>query len=343
MASDYASYNQDDFLEDKFFIQWVKYRTPEAELFWNNWINSQPANIKALRAAEEQLRIILSARRIEPAPSDAAQVWNKIITAIDAAPAKVVPMFNRRKWLIAASVAAIFLFAGTFWLLSRNPVNTVVAGYGQLITVALPDASVVKLNANSQIVYLSKWSNGKPREVYLKGEAFFTVEHINRNPNVIAGNERFIVHTDMVRIEVLGTAFNVKERRGKTEVSLEKGSIKIQPKSDSLQQLTLQPGELAEYDSLIGTLKKASGAPAFYKDWTEKKMITSNTTLSEIIQELEDIYGYEIILEDPALANRRIDGIIPLKNESNVLFVLSNILNVDIEKKNNQMIFKTRK
>ncbi|QEH43855.1 FecR family protein [Chitinophaga sp. XS-30] len=345
MASDYTSYDQQDFLEDKFFIQWVKYGTPETEAFWNSWIAAQPHNLAALRGAEEQLKHMLSVRRIDPEPSDEEEVWNKIITAIDESPAKVVRMTGRRKWLIAASIAAVILFTGAFWLLNRNTANTVVAGYGQLVTVSLPDASIVKLNANSQVIYLRKWDNGQPREVYLKGEAFFSVRHINSSKfkKAIAANERFIVHTNRLRIEVLGTEFNVKERRGKTTVSLEKGSIKVQLKADSLQQLFLQPGDLAEYDEQTGTFSKTTAPPAFHKDWTERKMLTSNTTVAEIVTELEDIYGYTIILEDPELANRKIDGTIPLKNESNVLFILSNILNVDIEKKNNQMIFKTRK
>lgn len=345
MTPDYGSYTQDDFLEDQFFIQWVKYKSPAAELFWNNWASSNPGNINAFRAAEEQLKIILSARRLRPEATDEEEVWQHIIAAIDAEQTKTVPFaVSRRNWLVAASVAAIILLsAGTFWLLHRNTTRTVAAGYGQLITVRLPDASIVKLNANSEIEYQRSWNNSKPREIYLKGEAFFIVEHLNKNISAVKNNERFIVHTDHLKIEVLGTAFNVKERRGKTAVSLETGSLKVQLQSDSLQQLLLAPGELAEYDDATKEFKKINDEPAVHKDWTEKKMLASNTTVADIVQELEDIYGYQIILEDPELSNRRIDGIIPLKSESNVLFILSNILNVDIEKKNNQMIFRTRK
>ena len=58
--------------------------------------------------------------------------------------------------------------------------------------------------------------------------------------------------------------------------------------------------------------------------------------MADILADLEDMYGYEVSLKDSVLANRRIDGIIPLTNEKNVLFILSNMLDVDIIKKNNK-------
>ncbi len=72
-------------------------------------------------------------------------------------------------------------------------------------------------------------------------------------------------------------------------------------------------------------------------------MLTNNTTVDEIIQAIEDQYGYKVILEDAELASRRIDGIIPFKSESNVLFVLSNMLEIEIVKKDSTLMFKSRK
>ncbi len=72
-------------------------------------------------------------------------------------------------------------------------------------------------------------------------------------------------------------------------------------------------------------------------------MLANNTTVREIIEAIEDQYGYKVVLEDAELANRRIDGTIPFKSESNVLFVLSNILDIDIKKKDSTLIFRSEK
>ncbi len=141
----------------------------------------------------------------------------------------------------------------------------------------------------------------------------------------------------------MGTVFNVKDRRGKVEVSLESGSVKVLVKAEKNKQWLLKPGEVAVYSNATAVLQKLSQDPVIHKAWTERKMLTNNTTILEIIQAIEDQYGYKVILEDPELANRRIDGTIPFKSESNVLFVLSNILDIDIEKKDSTLIFKSKK
>jgi transmembrane sensor len=341
MQARYDSFSTDDFIEDRFFISWIKTGSPETEAFWKTWIASQPSNINAFREAEQQMRIIFSAKRIINDPKDAEEVWFHIGQTIGSEKGKIVSIFPHMKiWMIAASVIAVVLVAGII-LLSGNQDQDIQeqTSYGQLKTISLPDSSVIRLNANSSIEYLNT-GDGAPREVYLKGEAFFEVVRMSQKINT---DPRFIVHTDLLKVEVLGTAFNVKERRGVTEVSLERGSLRVTVKSDSIQQLLLSPGELAEYNSAKNELKKIKADPAYHKDWTEEKMLANNTTVATIIQEIEDVYGYKVILDDTSMRSRRIDGTIPMKNEENVLFVLSNMLNVDIEKKPGQLHFKKRK
>lgn len=81
--------------------------------------------------------------------------------------------------------------------------------YGEQRVVELPDHSVVSLNANSTLRFRNDWSQANTlREVWLDGEAFFSVQ----KQEGAAGPAKFIVHTNDLDVEVLGTRFNVSNR-----------------------------------------------------------------------------------------------------------------------------------
>ena len=120
----YESYSAEQFLNDAFFIEWVKYQTPESESFWNAWIQSRPANLNVMREAEGQLRAFLSVQRIEVENGEAEQVWSRIQRTLEAPPvpgehrvAKVRPLY--RSWWAAAAVL-LFLAVGVWFLMSRQ-------------------------------------------------------------------------------------------------------------------------------------------------------------------------------------------------------------------------------
>ena len=68
-------------------------------------------------------------------------------------------------------------------------------------TVELNDGTRVRLNADSELRFPVKFASNE-RKVFLKGEAYFEVEHDTLRPF------RVDVHDDAM-IEVLGTEFNI--------------------------------------------------------------------------------------------------------------------------------------
>ena len=224
MAKNYESFSAEQFLDDPLFIEWIKHQTPNASAFWNEWIGKGPANIAALKEAELQLRAILSAKRIEPEKKDALEVWERIGQRIPEA--RIVPLKSRRRvWLAAASIAALLLIGAALWFTNRNTESSLVfaTNYGEMKTLTLPDDSKVILNGNSSIRFKSNWDKNEPREIWLEGEAYFNVTHVNKDTSQIQPFERFLVYTNDLTVEVLGTSFNIRKRRGKTEVVLEVG------------------------------------------------------------------------------------------------------------------------
>jgi len=108
-------------------------------------------------------------------------------------------------------IAAIFVLAfsfswAAFYFFNQRPqgdslsYNQVITAKGQKSQIILSDGTRVWLNAETVLKYPAAF-NEDQREVYLEGEAFFEVQ---KKENMIP----FIVKTDDIDIEVLGTCFN---------------------------------------------------------------------------------------------------------------------------------------
>jgi transmembrane sensor len=144
----------------------------------------------------------------------------------------------RKLWAAAAAVILVFL------LLSKTteneevkPVNnTVSTKAGDKANITLPDGSRVWLNGDSKITYAENFKD-RTREVHLSGEAFFEVAKDKTKP--------FIIHTRMINLKVLGTAFNVRsyDYEKETETALVHGSVEVTLRNSPEQKILLKPGE----------------------------------------------------------------------------------------------------
>lgn len=330
---DYHLYTKNDFLEDASVRAYVKQEDPAAARFWEQWLAQQPPNAHEFREAVFLLRHLLSGERISPQPGTAETLWEYIAAAIDTAEATPVRRI-RSWWWAAAAIALLLTGAGlAYYRLHDTGTQTIYAAYGKKERVTLPDASVVTLNANSSLRYAKHWGRNSLREVWLTGEAYFDVQPQNGGG--------FRVHTGQLDIEVLGTAFNVKQRRGVTTVFLEKGAVKVEAGTPG-KSLLIKPGEEAQYRQQDELLTKHPGDAEAAAAWMDNKMILHNTSVKEIVQVLEDTYGYRVVLSDTSIANRRINGELPLKNTQTLLYILSNMLDVsiDVNKADSTLLFK---
>ncbi len=127
---------------------------------------------------------------------------------------KVVQLHPFRKFLRIAVAIALLLLGTYFYISSLDA--TISTQYAENKEVLLPDASQVILNADSEISYNhKKW--GEKRNVSLDGEAFFKV----------AKGERFTVSAQNGLVTVLGTQFNVENRKDLFEVTCFEGLVSV--------------------------------------------------------------------------------------------------------------------
>ncbi len=237
---------------------------------------------------------------------------------------------------VAASVVLLLAAVG-YWLLpGPAPRVTYRTGYGQTREITLPEGSRVVLNGNSSLSFPAQWPAGAPREVWLDGEAFFAVTHR-------ADHRKFVVTTPgKLRVEVLGTQFNVYGRQLKTKVSLNEGAVRLHldPAAGN-DPLLMQPDELVEFDGHSERLTRKKVNAEMVSSWKNKKLVFEGTSLREVTQLLRDTYGLTATVSDPALLEGRFSGTVPNQNLDVLLDGLAGLFDLDIVRNGDSVVFKS--
>lgn len=233
-------------------------------------------------------------------------------------------------WWWAASV--ILLLSASFYIMNESFFyKTYTAQNGMIRSVTLQDGSKVTLNANSSIRVPRDFVGHESREVWIKGEAFFEV---TRKSNQI----KFIVHTDNVDVEVLGTKFNINNRRGKTEVMLSEGKVKLVAKNR--KPLIMKPGEQVSISDKQNHFQKQVVKSEKYEAWRNNRLVFENAPLSEVAQIIHDYYGIKVSVSDSLLAARQFTGTLPNNDLDVILLALSTAYKIEIEHKGDRIILK---
>lgn len=156
--------------------------------------------------------------------------------------------------------------------------------YGEQKQITLPDSTKVWINSGSVLIYPEKFI-GETRSVYLNGEAYFKVAQ--------DAKKRFIVKTNDIYVEALGTVFNVQTYQDldKTVATLEEGKIKVGVKSATSRSLILLPNEQVIYDRKNGKLIRKTVDAARITRWIDKYLVFQEANFAEILSALEKRFG----------------------------------------------------
>lgn len=149
----------------------------------------------------------------------------------------------------------------------------------------LSDGTKVWLNAETTIIYPVIFKD--KREIKLIGEAYFEVTPDSTKPFVIATE-------DHLKVEVLGTSFNVNNYRdnGNVVVTLVKGMVAVE---DQAHREILSPNQQARFDRVKGILSVHDITDITpYIAWKNGLFIFEKETLSVIMNTLSQWYGMEI-------------------------------------------------
>lgn len=162
--------------------------------------------------------------------------------------------------------------------------NVIEVPKGGEYELILPDGTHVWINADSKLSFPSVFDSLK-REVLLSGEAYFAVKKDRARP--------FIVKTDNVEIEVLGTEFNVRAYPDLNEIAttLCEGSVSM---TDGKHGLILKPSYQAIYSKINHSMISRKVDTRLYTGWKDGLFIFENETLEDIMTTLSRWYNINV-------------------------------------------------
>ena len=238
-------------------------------------------------------------------------------------------LINYRMAGIAASLIFIVCF-GFYLLKDQLFYDFHTTSFGMTKNVLLPDGSEITLNANSSLKVPKDLATDQVREVWLDGEAFFSVV---KRP----GKIRFLVHTTNLDVEVLGTKFNVNNRRGKTEVVLSEGKVKLVSLDNTSDPVIMKPGEFVSLSGKDAAFQKKKVEPENFTAWQSNKLVFEDTPLKVVAEKIQDYYGVDVVIVNDDVALKLLTGTLPNNDIGVVLRSLETSHNLKIARDGNRI------
>lgn len=249
--------------------------------------------------------------RVIPAPS---------IPALTPLPAqirsrRVKPTGIRKRTIAALVLSASLCFmafvTGPRFLIEWQADYLTSTGETRLVTMA--DGSRVQLAADSAIK--TNFKDGQREIILLAGEAFFDVAHDNDRP--------FVVDADGVKIEVLGTAFDVRLGEDATAVALVHGRVRASTTADGLERTrTLAPGDLLSVDRHSKEMSMQQLSTTDIGAWRDGRLFVVNSSIGAVIEQIQRYHPAWIAIPDRSLAGMRVTGIYDLSDPDKALAAL---------------------
>ena len=185
--------------------------------------------------------------------------------------------------------------------LAYNKVNVPRGGEYQL---TLSDGSKVQLNSMSSIRFPVQFAQDC-RLVELEGEAYFEVSKTG---------QPFIVQTKGMKIEVLGTSFNISAYANEEyQTTLVSGSVKVQTENGSNR--ILKPSEQACITPGSNQINVRNVDTAFYTSWIHGKINFKDQRLDDIMKTLARWYDMDVVYENEATKELRFGCYVNRYNE----------------------------
>ena len=186
---------------------------------------------------------------------------------------------------------------------------------GKTGNLLLSDSSEVWLSGGSKLIYPQKFAK-KQRELTLEyGQAFFDVRKMKDKP--------FVVNTDSIKINVLGTRFDVDNNVHSEDVTVALQSGSIVFKTSRKDSYILKPGQSLKYNKLNTSISAVENIETEeIGSWKSGILKFRATKLKEAFQKLEAKYGVSFKVADGDIFNRPITGKFDKMDLKNVLLLL---------------------
>lgn len=326
---DYRQFTVEEFVLDSDFRRWVLQPNVESNTFWQKWLKEHPHKIGVLQEARS---ILLMMARVNYGWDEQMEdaLWSRIeeemrlsginsVSEKDARPTKVIPLnaavllgsaaegrVGRRRNFrllarIAASVLVVMAVGATTFFLSQKRAKKSAESIALLVqdvplgsksTFDLADGTRITLNAGSRVIYPQKFADHE-RLIEIEGEAFLEVAKDSLKP--------FRVKTGKIMTEALGTAFNVRNEKGRVSIALVEGKVRVgwMEKTRQGEPVVLTPGERAWVKDNQHLLKEQFDINEVTA-WKDGILYFERVSEREFFDRIERWYGVTVVTKGAA-------------------------------------------
>jgi len=262
------------------------------------------------------------------------QAWPKVQDIINESKPESGRSY-RLIWKVAlAASILLFIGIGSYFVFNNNEIK--ITSNRKVIKVTLPDASIVWLNRNSELIYNKNYS--KNRSLKFSGEGYFEVQPNASNP--------FVIATKRATITVLGTKFNVHAYPSDSvaEVFVKVGKVKLSQQQQGHKEKTeiiLTAGEKGVDSNKSEVPQKKAADDPNYLSWKTREFVFNHTNIKEIVGIVNNIYDAEIELKPENTENCNLSGKFNCQSLSDILDMLQIVLNLNIEKVGTTIVIKS--
>lgn len=239
------------------------------------------------------------------------------------APPAVSPQRRRLTWGLAATACAA-AGAGLAWpLWGPSPTlfeQAYATARGERRRVALQDDSILTLNTATQADV--RYTRDERHVALRAGEILFEVSPDKARP--------FIVDTDLGRVRVTGTRFNVRYDRQRLAVAVESGSVEVATGAWwRRERVLLAAGQGVSLAHAGDALQAEAVDVASLTAWRQGKAVFDNVPLAQVVDEINR-YREQPIRVAAALRGIRIAGVFDVDDTRGFLAALPALIPVRV-------------
>ncbi len=212
------------------------------------------------------------------------------------------------------------------------------AASNERASIALPDGTIVQLNANSRLAYIPSNFTDSKRMVSFEGEGYFDVKTDSTKP--------FIISSDMLEIRVFGTSFNFKAQSEADHMSLllVEGKVEIH-NTINKEVFKVAPSQKVHFDKQTQQFKiEREACDQSNIPWIQQYLEFNSAPLSVVLDAISQKYDMSVNLEgDQAMLYESFTGRIPGKDIDEAISILKYTFDLNCIRADENVTFTIRK
>lgn len=239
------------------------------------------------------------------------------------------------QWLLRTAAAILVLLASSLaiYFFNYRPTDIEQMSGLQHQHLRTEDGSEIWMNRKSKLIYPNEFGTDQ-RLVKLEGEAFFDVARESDRP--------FIIHTQDIRIQVLGTSFNVKSYQDENEIVISLATGRIEVDVFGEKQI-LTPGEQLHYSKTTKSFQRVLIDTKEANAWKDGWMVFNRASLHDVIRTAERQFGVHVVMTKDVPTEEKITLKVKQRSVENLFQVLSYSTGLEYQMKGDSVILESKR